>query len=399
MVQHPSSPPTTEYHKDNTKSKWVFNVQQQGHSDDILQQNQQTDCGQTTPHKMGYSHVMRIAIVFIICVYPAHTEKMCSKSDDLPQLTKSQRLPGKVLFSTMADGVMLCARLCLGASLCGSFNFNMKTGVCELNDATLGTEVKEVIHAEHYVFSDVNSWPKRLAGVCVNHSCSESQYCQPNNDSDYSCKPLVATSCSDVQQCQPESPDGEYWLNVGSYPFNQIRIYCHEMNTENPREYVTLMNENYGFYPGLRSPGCTGDVSRPEMENHRWFQKIRFDVKHMTVVRNDYTFSNWTSKATPYGRAADCYTTHGDSVAVCGTKGRFTIDLRGTGLAVVPEQTWSKDGFMSIIQSISRSHEGSVIELRCGGFCGGCDPVGSLKLQVNSNENLPSNSTTTVMCG
>ncbi|XP_067686029.1 A disintegrin and metalloproteinase with thrombospondin motifs 9-like [Haliotis asinina] len=348
---------------------------------------------------MGCVQIIRIVVVCITCVYPAHAEKMCSIFDDLPQLRKNQRLPDKVVFSTMTDGVMSCARFCLGASLCGSFNFNMRTGVCELNDVTLGTEVKEVIHAEHYVFSDVNSWPKRLAGVCVNHSCSESQYCQPNNDSDYSCKPLVATSCSDVQQCQPESPDGEYWLNVGRHPFNQTRIYCHDMNTENPREYVTLIYENYGFYPGFRSPGCGNEYPQAGTENRQWFQKIGFDVKHMTVAINDYTFSNWTNKATPYGRAADCYTTHRGSVAVCGTKGRFTIDLRGTGLAVVPEQTWRQHGYLAIIESISRSREGNVIELRCGGYCGGCDPLGSLALQVNSNENLPSISATAVTCG
>ncbi|XP_046556017.1 A disintegrin and metalloproteinase with thrombospondin motifs 9-like isoform X2 [Haliotis rubra] len=343
--------------------------------------------------------VLSIAVVCITCVYRAHTEKMCSKIDDVPQLRKNQRLPGKKLFSTMTDGVMLCARLCLGALLCGSFNFNIRTGVCELNDVTLGTEVTEVIHAPDYVFSEVNSWPKRLAGVCVSHSCLESQYCQPNNDSDYSCKPLVVTSCSDVQQCQPASPDGEYWLHVGSHPFNQTRIYCHDMNTENPREYVTLINENYGFYPGVSSLGCGVEKPKPELENDQWFQKIGFDVKHMTVVKNDYTFANWTNKAKPYGRAADCYTGHGNSVAVCGTKGRFKIDLRGTGLAVVPEQTWRKYGYQAIIESISRNQEGTVIELRCGGYCGYCDPVGSLTLQVNSNEDLPSISATTVTCG
>ncbi|XP_071112154.1 A disintegrin and metalloproteinase with thrombospondin motifs 9-like [Haliotis cracherodii] len=363
----------------------------------LSQQHRQTF--ETPPYKMSSLYVISIAIICMNCVSPVFARKMCSKVDDLSQLRQNQRLPGKELFSTMTDGVMLCARLCLGVTLCGSFNFNTRTGACELNDVTLGTEGTEVVHATNYVFSEVNFWPKRLAGLCMNHTCLESQYCQPKNDTDYSCKPWVAISCSDVQQCQPNSPNGEYWLHLGSHPFNKTRIYCHDMSTENPQEYVTLLHENDGFYPAKQSPGCTNEYRWPNRGGSVWFQKIRLDVKNMAVVRKDYTFANWTNAAMQYGRAADCYTTHGNGLARCGTKGRFTIDLRGTGLAVVPEQTWRKYGYLSIIQSITRNQEGTVIELKCGGYCGHCDPAGPLTLQVNSAENIPSTSTTEVTCG
>ena len=55
----------------------------------------------------------------------------------------------------------------------------------------------------------------------------------------------------------------------------------------------------------------------------------------MEVIREDYTFARVSHTAIPYGEAGDCYTSHDDNtMATCGVKGFFKIDLNGTGLLV-----------------------------------------------------------------
>lgn len=52
-------------------------------------------------------------------------------------------------------------------------------------------------------------------------------------------------------------------------------------------------------------------------------------LQTMTVVRDDFTFANWTRvKNLKYGNAADCYTNR----ATCGPIGTFRINTLGTGM-------------------------------------------------------------------
>lgn len=87
----------------------------------------------------------------------------------------------------------------------------------------------------------------------------------------------------------------------------------------------------------MSTPGIHEGSNNIIYDNYQIHGLFSIHPKNMAVVRKDYTFANWTNAAMQYGRAADCYTTHANGLARCGTKGRFTVDLRGTGLAVVPE--------------------------------------------------------------
>lgn len=62
-------------------------------------------------------------------------------------------------------------------------------------------------------------------------------------------KPCGVATCLDLKQRFPSARDGEHSLVVG----NQIMsIYCHGMNTDYPKEYLTLPaspQQNYAeFY-------------------------------------------------------------------------------------------------------------------------------------------------------
>lgn len=60
-------------------------------------------------------------------------------------------------------------------------------------------------------------------------------------------------SCKSIQIYQKTRKDGEYKINIRG---REVEIYCHNMNTENPKEYLTLKrgnHENYALFYSKRS--------------------------------------------------------------------------------------------------------------------------------------------------
>ena len=104
-------------------------------------------------------------------------------------------------------------------------------------------------------------------------------------------------------------------------------------------------------------------------------------MKNLLINRTDFTFATTEKRgqAVPYATAGDCFSA---SKAQC-RKGNFKIDLSGTGLRVDESVSWSLLSNTSgiSIQDFS-NHEGIVISAKCGGWCGHCRPVGSLKLDL-----------------
>ncbi|MGH0187034.1 UNVERIFIED_CONTAM: hypothetical protein FKN15_023507 [Acipenser sinensis] len=114
--------------------------------------------------------------------------------------------------------------------------------------------------------------------VCQNHDCE------------------LPKSCSDIQRLKGFLEDGEHLLNIQG---KAVKIYCAGMQTESPREYITLVigdaenfSEVFGFR--LNNPTeCPYNGSRREDCNCRRdytaagfssFSKVRMDLHKMQII-------------------------------------------------------------------------------------------------------------------
>lgn len=104
------------------------------------------------------------------------------------------------------------------------------------------------------------------------------------------------------------------------------------------------------------------------------FHKVRVDPHTSLVLRDDYTFADTVGNPVRFGRAGDCY-----SAASPCKRGKFQIDLTGTGLRVrrdVGWEAWGSPKIPSKLVKYRKSPDGSMVFGECGGSCGGCQPQG-----------------------
>ncbi|KAM4734787.1 A disintegrin and metalloproteinase with thrombospondin motifs 20 isoform 2-T2 [Anableps anableps] len=231
---------------------------------------------------------------------------------------------------------------------------------------------------------------------CVTSKGQLSKYCSPSErpESRAACQERqcqVFTSCRDIQVNQGVRMDGEYYLKV---KFRTLQIYCAEMQTDFPKEYVTLRSgqtdnysEMYGHrlinpfecpYNGSRRQDCDcrNDYSAA---GYTLFHKVRLDLNSLRIMITDLQFSQTLhGRPVPFATAGDCY-----SAARC-PQGQFSINLIGTGLKVAPNTKWTSQGNYVLVK-VHRSEDGTRIYGRCGGFCGKCIPHAhnGLLLQVH----------------
>ncbi|KAM9568431.1 A disintegrin and metalloproteinase with thrombospondin motifs 20-like [Salvelinus alpinus] len=187
-------------------------------------------------------------------------------------------------------------------------------------------------------------------------------------------------SCREVQMRQGVRMDGEFYLKVKS---RILQIFCAEMQTDFPKEYITLRSgqtdnysEVYGYrllnpfecpYNGSRRQDCDcrNDYSAA---GYTLFHKVRLDISSLRIMITDLQFSQTLlGRPVPFATAGDCY-----SAAKC-PQGQFSINLIGTGLKVAEATKWTSQGnYVSV--KVHRSEDGARIYGRCGGFCGKCIP-------------------------
>ena len=89
--------------------------------------------------------------------------------------------------------------------------------------------------------------------------------------------------------------------------------------------------------------------------------------------RDDFRFAETAGNHVNFGRAGDCYS----SVPASCRKGRFSIDLRGTGLRVPDNTEWETWGSPKVPQRMmffKKVNDGQIVYAECGGSCGGCQP-------------------------
>lgn len=204
---------------------------------------------------------------------------------------------------------------------------------------------------------------------------------------------LGVSSCKDVLTEELGKDDGEYALQLNPTCQLPVRVYCHGMNTSQPKEYLTLprgTKNNYAIVYGRRLPAapvnmryrCDGtpgglEYSRAGVTR---FNKVRLDISKMSVIANDYTFATVQSgRSIEFGEAGDCFSANPGRCR----KGSFKIDLSDTGLYVDSQVEWKANGFPLGIrmQDFYRSSSGHVISAKCGGWCGHCGPESDINLR------------------
>ncbi|XP_060742765.1 A disintegrin and metalloproteinase with thrombospondin motifs 20-like [Tachysurus vachellii] len=190
----------------------------------------------------------------------------------------------------------------------------------------------------------------------------------------------LASNCKELQIREGVRKDGEYHLRVKS---RVLQTYCAEMQTNFPKEYVTLRSghtdnysEVYGYrlnnpfecpHNGSRRQDCACRNDYPAV-GYTLFHRVRLDLSTMRIITTDVHFSKTLlGHPVPFGSAGDCY-----SAARC-PQGQFSINLTGTGLKVAELTKWVPQGnYVSI--KVHQSEDGTRIYGRCGGFCGKCLP-------------------------
>ncbi|TSK13404.1 A disintegrin and metalloproteinase with thrombospondin motifs 20 [Bagarius yarrelli] len=190
----------------------------------------------------------------------------------------------------------------------------------------------------------------------------------------------LPSNCKELQMAEGIRKDGEHRLRVKS---KVLQIYCAEMQTNFPKEYVTLRSshtDNYSEMYGYRLINpfeCPHNGSRRQdcackndyrAVGYTLFYRVRLDISTMRIITTDIQFSKTLlGQPVPFGSAGDCY-----SAARC-PQGQFSINLTGTGLKVSELTKWVPQGNYVAIK-VHRSEDGTRIYGRCGGFCGKCLP-------------------------
>lgn len=146
-------------------------------------------------------------------------------------------------------------------------------------------------------------------------------------------------------------------LNVRGKP---VHIYCHDMRTVQPKEYITLVpNQNYAMYYDKRAldprqcPTSERDMytdeSLPAGTTH--FQRVRLELHRLRIIEDDFRFARGSGpRHQPFGSAGDCL-----SVGENCKQGRFLINLAGTDFRLRADTQWdvSLNATISFVNRVS----------------------------------------------
>ena len=191
----------------------------------------------------------------------------------------------------------------------------------------------------------------------------------------------VFKSCAEVKTSGVSS-DGHYLVHVFDRCKDSHRLYCHQMASNTPQEFITLNSgaeNNFAliYHERLQDRFSCSGPARTELYAEQGttnFTKVRFDIATMKIISDDFTFAQTSEgKDIAYGTAGDCYSMN---TGKC-RKGEFKIHLNGTGFRVRDDVTWTLQGFPNgmQMQDYQKLYGGVVVSAKCGGWCGRCKPT------------------------
>ncbi|CAD7092139.1 unnamed protein product [Hermetia illucens] len=217
---------------------------------------------------------------------------------------------------------------------------------------------------------------KRITIPCT----SESRSCRRGWETKREkCKPPVECplSCKHVKRYQNAHKDGDYIMFINRKP---VHIYCHNMNTSSPEEYLTLREqdqENFSLYYNKRTidlskcPTNSRDnefVDETIRHGRTQFEKIKINIHSLEVDTENYRFARTHGNPQPFGSAGDCYNTNGQC-----PQGYFSINLKNTGFRIRPTTKWDTSGDHSRVMFAEELHfPYTSVSAHCGGYCGTC---------------------------
>uniref|UniRef100_A0A914VDU1 GON domain-containing protein n=1 Tax=Plectus sambesii TaxID=2011161 RepID=A0A914VDU1_9BILA len=211
------------------------------------------------------------------------------------------------------------------------------------------------------------------------HDCNVTE--RPHRRQSCFLRNCLPGDCAELVASDPTSTpaDGIYTVLVAGF---QVSVYCHLMNETHPKTFINVEKtrnfaEIYGkrlLYPftcphnGERNDSCECSPDISPTAGLTRFEKVRVDFHNMKININDMTFATTEYGVdVPYGVAGDCYS------AVDCPQGRFSIDLRGTGLRIADQVRWTDRGHRTSSR-IERAANNALVLGRCGGYCGECNP-------------------------
>ncbi|XP_053692822.1 A disintegrin and metalloproteinase with thrombospondin motifs 20 isoform X2 [Sabethes cyaneus] len=216
---------------------------------------------------------------------------------------------------------------------------------------------------------------KTESNRCPERRPEQKKKCHPKPN----CRPRysksISLTCQDVQRNRRTLMDGEYTLHVKDRP---VTIYCHNMTTNTPTEYLTLKSglvENYAIHNNKRAsnanlcaPSSADFVDESIAYGATHYRKIRLNIQTLQVVVGDQRFTDGSGKPQSFGSAGDCYSNTGHCA-----QGDFSINLENTPFRIRPQTRWETKGQNSVIHFlIPLEAPYQKVRARCGGYCGTC---------------------------
>jgi hypothetical protein len=182
------------------------------------------------------------------------------------------------------------------------------------------------------------------------------------------------SSCGDIRRHLVKAPGGDYLIyNSG----NLFTVYCDDMSSNTPREYINLAKTGYAANFSQYTAGGASNGTNVRTS----FTRLRINPDSLTVDIGDLTFASSTGSlehgasgtevtSMPYGVAMSC---RADSVAT----GVGNINLLDTPFQVGDTFTVGGD---SAVGSATVTRDKQVVALKSGGYCGWIAPSHSPQL-------------------
>ncbi|XP_046861246.1 A disintegrin and metalloproteinase with thrombospondin motifs 20-like [Xenia sp. Carnegie-2017] len=185
-----------------------------------------------------------------------------------------------------------------------------------------------------------------------------------------------ARNCKEVQQQTYICKNGEYGLYISNDQKTPVKIYCADMDTDNPLEYITLGTGNYAKH-------FNWTMGYHDILEKTIFEKIRIRLPDLRVDLYDFKFAKSTAPGVfhPYGSAGDCKTLYCKHPS-----GSFSVNLTGTNFKLPSTIQYKYIAWRPCARKVFTPQMDEAKQVwtgACGCDCGNCTPI-ALKLSVNN---------------
>jgi PKD repeat protein len=189
-----------------------------------------------------------------------------------------------------------------------------------------------------------------------------------------SCAPAT---CKAIQDSNPGATDGDYTISPNGMTFT---VYCKNMNTTSPKEYLTLVVTSSS--PQI-PPGTLANFSEDAVDNCNGgncssltlWQKVRIIPSTLQVDITDTTFTSATKVGEPNSPS---FPTFYATARGCGPVGYANINLTGTPFKVNDTFT-NVNGF----GTATFSSNDQIVDITGNGGCGTNAPTGAFHAGID----------------